>query len=57
MNEQTVEIGALGRVINPADRKIQQLVKEGVLKSHEKGSYPFHSNVKEFVVYLQQRVF
>tara|TARA_E500000331_G_C16947337_1_gene578899 strand:- start:40 stop:213 length:174 start_codon:yes stop_codon:yes gene_type:complete len=57
MNEHTVEIEALGRVLNLTDRRIQQLVKEGVLKSHEKGSYPFHSNVKEFVVYLQQRIF
>ena len=46
MNEQTVAIGALGRVINLSDRRIQQLVKEGVLERHEKGRYPFLSNVK-----------
>ena len=55
MNEQTVVIGALGRVINLTDRRIQQLVKEGVLTRHEKGRYPFLSNVKAYVVYLQQR--
>ena len=55
MNEQTVAIGALGRVINLSDRRIQQLVKEGVLERHEKGRYPFLSNVKAYVVYLQQR--
>ena len=53
MNEQTVVIGALGRVINLTDRRIQQLVKEGVLTRHEKGRYPFLSNVKAHVVYLQ----
>ena len=55
MNEQTVAIGALGRVINLSDRRIQQLVKEGVLERHEKGRYPFLSNVKAYVVYLQAR--
>ena len=48
MNEQTVAIGALGRVINLSDRRIQQLVKEGVLERHEKGRYPFLSNVKAY---------
>ena len=55
MNEQTVAIGALGRVINLSDRRIQQLVKECVLERHEKGWYPFLSNVKAYVVYLQAR--
>ena len=55
MYEQTVAIGALGRVINLLDRRIQQLVKEGVLERHEKGRYPFLSNVKAYVVYLQAR--
>ena len=55
MNEQTVAIGALGRVINLSDRRIQQLVKEGVLERHEKGRYLFLSNVKAYVVYLQAR--
>lgn len=55
MNEQIVAIGALGRVINLSDRRIQQLMKEGVLERHEKGRYPFLSNVKAYVVYLQAR--
>ena len=55
MNEQTVVIGALGRVINLTDRRIQQLVKEGLLRRHERGRYPFLSNVKAYVVSLQQR--
>ncbi len=55
MNEQTVAIGALGRVINLSDRRIQQLVKEGVLERHEKGRYPFLSNVRAYVIYLQAR--
>ena len=55
MNEQTVVIGALGRAINLTDRRIQQLVKKGVLTRHEKGPYPFLSNVKAYVVYLHQR--
>ena len=38
MNEQIVAIGALGRVINLSDRRIQQLMKEGVLERHEEGS-------------------
>ena len=50
-----VAIGTLGRVINLSDRRIQQLVKEGVLERHEKGRYPFLSNVKAYVVYLQAR--
>ncbi len=44
MYEQTVDVGALGRVINLLDRRIQQLVKEGVLERHEKGRYSFLSN-------------
>ena len=55
MNEQRVAIVTLGRVINLSDRRIQQLVKEGVLERHEKGRYPFLSNVKAYVVYLQAR--
>ena len=55
MNEQTVAMGALGRIINPSDRRIQQLVKEGVLERHEKGRYPFLSNVRAYVIYLQAR--
>ena len=53
MNEQTVAIEALRRDINLSDRRIQQLVKEGVLERHEKGRYPVLSNVKADVVYLQ----
>ena len=45
MNEQTVAIAALGRGINLSDRRIQQLVKEGVLEMHEKSRYTFLSNV------------
>ena len=56
MNEQIVAIGALGRVINLSDRRIQQLMKEGVLERHEKGRYPILSNVKAYVIYLQARV-
>ena len=55
MDEQTVVIGTLGRVINLSDRRIQQLVKEGVLSRHKKGRYPFLSNVKAYVQYLQSR--
>ena len=55
MNEQTVAIVTLGRVINLSDRRIQQLVKEGVLERHEKGRYPFLSNVRAYVIYLQAR--
>ena len=55
MNEQTVAIGALGMVINLSDRRIQQLVKEGVLEKYKKGRFPFLSNVKAYVVYLQAR--
>ena len=54
MNEQTVAIGALGRVINLSDRRIQQLVKEGVLERHEKGRYPVLSKVT-VRVYIQAR--
>ena len=54
MNEQTVAIGALGRVINLSDRRIQQLVKEGVLERHEKGRYPFLSKIMTRV-YIQAR--
>ena len=54
MNEQTVAIGALWRVINLSDRRIQQLVKEGVLERHEKGRYPFLSNIMARV-YIQAR--
>ena len=45
MYEQTVSIGAFGRVINLLDRRIQQLVKEGVLERHKTGRYPFFSNI------------
>ena len=55
MNEQTVAIGALGRVINLSDRRIQQLVKEGVLQGMRRAAIRFLSNVKTYVVYLQQR--
>ena len=54
MNEQTVAIAALGRVINLSDRRIQQLVKEGVLERHEKGRYPFLLNIMARV-YIQAR--
>ena len=46
MNEETVAIGALGWVINLSDRRIQQLVKEGVLERHKKGRYPFFQTLR-----------
>ncbi len=55
MKEQTVAIGALlGRVINLLDLRIQQLVKKGVMERHEKGRYPFLSNIMTRV-YIQAR--
>ena len=55
MYEQTVAKGALlGRVINLLDRRIQQLVKEGVLERHETGRYPFLSNIMARV-FIQAR--
>ena len=56
MKEQTVPIGSLGRVLNLGDRRIQQLVKEGVLTKEERGRYPFLTNIKSYVMYLQSRV-
>ena len=56
MKEQTVPIGSLCRVLNLSDRRIQQLVKEGVLTKEERGRYPFLTNIKNYVLYLQARV-
>ena len=56
MNEQTVPIASLSRVLNLSERRIQQLVKEGVLIKEERGRYPFFSNIKSYVMYLQARV-
>ena len=56
MKEQTVPIGSLGSVLNLGERRIQQLVKEGVLTKEERGRYPFMTNVKNYVMYLQSRV-
>ena len=39
----------MGRVINLLDRRIQQLMKEGVPERHKKGLYPFLSNVIAYV--------
>ena len=44
----------MGRVINLLDRRIQRLVKEGVLERHEKGRYPFLSDIMARV-YIQAR--
>jgi|TARA_B100000315_G_scaffold229621_1_gene239356 hypothetical protein len=56
MTEQTVSVGALGRVINLSDRRIQQLVREGILsKDGGKGRYPFTTNIRQYVMYLQAR--
>ena len=56
MNEQTVPIGSLSRVLNLSERRIQQMVKEGILIKEERGRYPFLSNIKNYVMYLQSRV-
>ena len=56
MKEQTVPIGSLGSVLNLSERRIQQLVKEGVLSKEERGRYPFMTNVKGYVMNLQSRV-
>ena len=56
MKEQTVPIGSLGSVLNLSDRRVQQLVKQGVLSKEERGRYPFMTNVKGYVMYLQARV-
>jgi hypothetical protein len=56
MNEQTVPIGSLSRVLNLSERRIQQMVKEGILIKEERGRYPFFSNIKSYVMYLQSRV-
>ena len=55
MNEQTVPIGSLGRVLNLSERRIQQLVKEGILTKEERGRYPFLSNIKGYVLFLPAR--
>ena len=56
MKEQTVPVGSLCRVLNISERRVQQLVKEGVLTKEERGSYPFLTNIKNYVMYLQSRV-
>ena len=56
MKEQTVPVGSLCRVLNIGDRRVQQLVKEGVLTKEERGRYPFLTNIKNYVLYLQARV-
>ena len=50
MKEQTVPIGSLGSVLNLGERRIQQLVKEGVLTKEEGGRYRFMTNVKNYVM-------
>tara|TARA_R110000765_G_scaffold191080_1_gene296204 strand:- start:389 stop:919 length:531 start_codon:yes stop_codon:yes gene_type:complete len=56
MKEQTVPIASLCRVLNLGERRIQQMVKEGILIKEERGRYPFLSNIKNYVMYLQMRV-
>jgi len=56
MKEQTVPIGSLCRVLNLGERRVQQMVKEGILIKEERGRYPFLSNIKNYVMYLQSRV-
>jgi len=56
MKEQTVPVGSLCRVLNISERRVQQLVKEGVLTKEERGRYPFLTNIKNYVMYLQSRV-
>ena len=56
MNDQTVPIGSLSKVLNLSERRIQQMVKEGILIKEERGRYPFLSNIKSYVMYLQMRV-
>ena len=56
MKEQTVPINSLCQVLNLGERRIQQLVKEGILIKEERGRYPFLANIKNYVMYLQARV-
>ncbi len=56
MKEQTVPIGSLCKVLNLGERRVQQMVKEGILIKEERGRYPFLSNIKNYVMYLQSRV-
>ena len=56
MKEQTVPINSLCQVLNLGERRIQQLVKEGILRKEERGRYPFIEDIKKYVMYLQARV-
>jgi len=56
MNEQTVPIGTLCKVLNLTERRIQQLVQKEVLVKEERGRYPFQKNIKLYVMFLQSRV-
>ena len=52
----TVTIKKLCSTLNLSERRIQQLVKEGILRKEERGRYPFVENIKKYVMYLQARV-
>jgi len=53
MKEQTVPINSLCQVLNLGERRVQQMVKEGILTKEERGRYPFLTNIKNYVLYLQ----
>ena len=40
-HEQTVPLKTIARVCNVTERRVKQLVKEGVMPRHERGRYPF----------------
>lgn len=55
-HEQTVPLKTIARVCNITERRVNQLVKEGVMPRHERGRYPFIRCVTGYIQYLQARV-
>ena len=56
MQDGSVDVGTLGKLLDLTDRRIQQLAAEGVIPKAERGRYPFVGAIQGYVRYLQERV-
>ena len=50
-------LATIAKILNLSERRVQQLVKEGILPKTEKGKYDLIACVRAYIKYLQERAF
>ena len=57
MAERLYSVGVIAKLLNVSERRVQQMVKEGIIPKAERGKYDLITCVQGYVKYLQDLAF